>query len=302
MPVCDLQGKNVLVTGASSGIGWQLAKVLAGEHARVAILARRRDRLEQLATELEVDGHEPPLILCADLGIRGAAAAAAAELLHARGPVDILINNAGGGVGGSTWAVADRDEARENFEVDFWSPLALIGALVPGMRKRGQGTVVNVTSIRQVFAWPSFGQNTAAQAAKALATETLRIELQRFGVHIMEAILGPVDTPIQGPTSLIPGLVESVHGRFGVATPQDVAARIVAGICDGEERVFCPPETTRRAFESPYQLRQEIAAEVEQLQRGLPLPGDEIDELVVGSGHPMILESRAQWEREHADQ
>jgi NAD(P)-dependent dehydrogenase (short-subunit alcohol dehydrogenase family) len=287
----ELQQKNVLITGASSGIGWELAKSFAAEGAQVAVLARRRQRLQQLAGER-------PLILCADLSERGAAKAAAEELVGERGPADVLINNAGGGVGGSTWAVADGYEARENFEVDFWSPLALIGALVPAMRERGDGAVVNVTSVRQVFAWPSFGQNTAATAAKALVTETLRMELRRFGVQVLEVILGPVETPIQGPTKLIPGLVESVHGRFGVATPKQVAELVVAGVRDGAERVFCPPDTTQEAYEHPHELRQQIADEVAKLQAELPVPGDEIDELVVGSDHPLILQMREQWEQE----
>jgi uncharacterized protein len=296
----ELTEKNVLITGASSGIGWELAKAFAKEGSRVAVLARRQERLEQLATEIEGTGAERPLVLCADLSKRGAAKAAADQLLNDCGPIDVLINNAGGGVGGSTWAVADGDEARDDFEVDFWSPLALIGALVPVMRRRGEGAVVNVTSIRQIFAWPSFGQNTAATAAKALVTETLRMELRRFGVRVVEVILGPVETPIQGPTKLIPGLVESVHGRFGIASPEQVATLVVAGVREGAERVFCPPETTQEAYEHPHELREQIAAEVARLQADSPLPGEEIDELVIGADHPLILQTRAQWEQEHA--
>jgi NAD(P)-dependent dehydrogenase (short-subunit alcohol dehydrogenase family) len=297
----ELAEKNVLITGASSGIGWELAKAFAKQGSRVVVLARRQERLEQLAAEIEAAGTERPLILCADLSKRGAAKAAADQLLSDRGPVDVLINNAGGGVGGSTWAVADGDEARDDFEVDFWSPLALIGALVPAMRKRGDGAVVNVTSIRQVFAWPSFGQNTAATAAKALVTESLRMELRQFGVRVLEVILGPVDTPIQGPTKLIPGLVDSVHARFGVASPQQVAALVVAGVRQGAERVFCPPEVTQDAYEHPHELREQIAGEVARLQAELPLPGEEIDQLIFGSDHPVVLQARAQWEQEHAE-
>src|SRR3954466_2432815 len=102
MSAYDLRDKNVLVTGASSGIGWQLAKAFAAQRARVAVLARRRERLEQLADQIENDGGSRPLILRCDLAERGAAKAAAMKLLQEWQTLDVLINNAGGGVGGST--------------------------------------------------------------------------------------------------------------------------------------------------------------------------------------------------------
>jgi NAD(P)-dependent dehydrogenase (short-subunit alcohol dehydrogenase family) len=295
--VCD---RRVLITGASSGIGWALAKAFGAEGARLAVLARRRQRLEMLADEITAAGGRRPLVVRADLSVRGAAADAASEVLSELDGVDLLVNNAGGAVGGSLWAVADRDEARSDFEVDFWSPLALIGAIVPGMRQRGQGAVVNVTSIRQIVAWPSFGQNAAAQAALAQATETLRLELDRFGVRVIEVIPGPIETPVQGPTRLMPGIVEAIHGRLGTATPEELSAMIVEAVKTGVDRVFCPEDSTRHMYEHPVETRNLIA---EDARRTLSaLPADEaIDSLVVGADHPLILSAREQWEREHQD-
>src|SRR4051812_15502191 len=198
----ELGGRRALITGASSGIGWALARAFATEGAQLVLLARRLERLEALAESIAASGAPAPIAIKCDLSVRGAARAAADEVVARLGGVDVLVNNAGGAVGGSVWAVADGDEARTDFEVDFWSPLALVGALVPGMRQRGHGTVVNVTSIRQIVAWPSFGQNASAQSALAQVTETLRLELDRFGVHVVEVIPGPIETPAQGPTRL----------------------------------------------------------------------------------------------------
>jgi NAD(P)-dependent dehydrogenase (short-subunit alcohol dehydrogenase family) len=196
--------------------------------------------------------------------------------------------------------VADRDEARADFEVDFWSPLALIGALVPDMRLRGEGAVVNVTSMRQVFGWPMFGHNTAAQAALALITETLRLELMPFGVHVIEVIPGPVDTPVQGPTKLIPGIVEAVHGRMGMAQPEEIAVLIVEAVRDRRDRVFCPEETTRALYENPIKLREEMVEDVKRMFSESPMPGEVIDHLVIGADDPMITQAREQWEADHA--
>jgi uncharacterized protein len=294
----ELGGKRVLLTGASSGIGWALAKAFATEGSELAVVARRRERLDLLAEQIATAGDRRPLVVAADLSVRGAAAEAAERVLREWPGVDVLVNNAGGAVGGSLWAVADGDEARSDFEVDFWSPLAMIGAVVPGMRRRGHGAVVNVTSIRQVVAWPSFGQNSAAQAALAVATETLRLELDRFGVNVVEVIPGPIETPVQGPTQLMPGIVDALHGRLGTATPVELAALIVEAVKMGSDRVFCPEESTRHMYEHPVEARAQIGADARRTLNELP-PDDAIDTLVIGADHPLVLSAREQWEREH---
>lgn len=294
-----LDGKRVLITGASSGIGWATAKAFAAEGARLLLVARRKERLERLARAIEEAGGPAAAVYVCDLSVRGQAAAAAAEIIEAVGGVDVLVNNAGGAVGGSIWAVADGDEARADFEVDFWSPLALIGALVPGMRARGHGVVANVTSIRQFLAWPSFGQNGAAQAALAMATETLRLELEPYDVNVIEVIPGPIETPVQGPTKLIPGLVEAIHGRLGTASPEELASAIVAATAEHRDRVFCPEETGQAMYEDQVRARAEVAADARRMLAGLP-PNEMIDTLVIGADHPVIATAREQWEQEHA--
>ena len=229
----------MLLTGASSGIGRELAFVLAGRGARLAITARRRDRLEDVAQGIENRGHERPVVLEADLAQRGAAGGLAADALAALGDVDVLVNNAGGGVGASQWAAGDADAAREAFEVNYWSPLALVQALVPPMRERGSGAVVNVTSMAQVNTWPVFGAYAATKAALALATETLRLELSGSGVHVLEAIPGPVDTAVQGETRLAPG-IERMLDRVPLGDAGEMASRTVAALERGRTRVIYP--------------------------------------------------------------
>lgn len=296
----SLKDKGVLLTGASSGIGYSLALALGAAGTRQVLVARRKERLEALADRIAATGGYRPLVVAADLSVRGEAARAAKEALSALDRIDVLVNNAGGAVGGSIWAVADADEARADFEVDFWSPLALIGAVVPEMRRRGDGTVVNVTSIRQVFAWPSFGHNTAAKAALALATETLRLELMRFGVYVVEVVPGPISTPSQGPTALLPGIAEVVHNRFGMAAPEEIAAMVVDAIQDRTDRVFCPAATTKAAYDEPVRFRAEIAEEVRRIFSDAEASDEMIDHLVVGSEHPLIVQAREAWEAEHA--
>src|SRR5919106_1135242 len=87
----------------------------------------------------------------------------AARATEALGEIDVLINNAGGGVGGTIASIGDRDEGREAFEVNYWSPLALAASIVPRMRARESGIIVNVTSGAQVTVWPLFGAYAATK-------------------------------------------------------------------------------------------------------------------------------------------
>jgi uncharacterized protein len=234
-----LSGTPVLLTGASSGIGRELALVLADRGARLAITARRRDRLDDLAQTIADRGHERPAVIEADLARPGAAQTLAREAVAELGRVEVLVNNAGGGVGGSQWAVGDADAAREAFEVNYWSPLALVHAVVPSMREQRKGAVVNVTSMAQINTWPVFGAYAATKAALALATETLRLELSGSGVHVLEAIPGPVDTAVQGETRLAPG-IERMLDRVPLGDAAEMARRIADALSRGRTRVIYP--------------------------------------------------------------
>ena len=238
-----IAGKRVLLTGASSGIGRELAKQLASRGARLAVAARRRPQLESLAEEIAAAGRPAPAVIEADLSRPGAAAELARASLAALDQVDVLVNNAGGGVGGRITSVGDREEAREAFEVNYWSPLALIQALAPPMRDRGDGTIVNVTSMGQVSSWPGFGAYAATKAALSLATETLTMEMEGTGVGVMEVLPGPVDTAVQGETRRAPG-IERLLDRTPLGDAATMAAKIVTGLEQGSRRVIYPRRAT----------------------------------------------------------
>src|SRR4051812_42678601 len=235
----DLHDRAVLLTGASSGIGRATALALAGHGTRLAVVARREKELQSLAEQITAAGGQPPVVLPADLSRRGVAADVAEQAVNELGLIDVLINNAGGGVGGSQWAVADGEAAREAFEINLWAPLALIGALVPAMRERRRGVVVNVTSAAQTVTWPCFGTYAATKAAFALTTESLRLELQASGVAVVEFVPGPVDTAVQGETRLIPG-IDKLLKPLGLGSPDEAARLLVRAIERGHGQVVYP--------------------------------------------------------------
>jgi short-subunit dehydrogenase len=277
------EGRRVLVTGASSGIGRELARELAGRGAVLAISARRQPLLETLAGELEEATGRAPMVIVADLAQRGEAERVAREADAALGSVDVVVNNAGGGVGGRIATVGDRDEAREAFEVNYWSPLALIHALVPGMLERGTGAVVNVTSMAQVSSWPGFGAYAATKAALGLATETLRMELAATGVHVLEAIPGPIDTAVQGETRLAPG-IERMIDRVPLGDAAEMARRIVHALERRRERLIYPRRAAVAWF-APALARRDTRRQAARADREVdPAARAALEGLVVRTG------------------
>jgi short-subunit dehydrogenase len=300
MPEVPIAGSRMLLTGASSGIGRELAEALGARGAVLAITARRRSLLEELADEIEAGGGTVPVVLEADLSNRGAAQALASEAEDALGQIDVLINNAGGGVGGRIAAVGDRDEAREAFEVNYWSPVALIRALVPAMAERGRGAVVNVTSMAQVSTWPGFGSYAATKAALAVATETLAMELVETGVKVIEAIPGPVDTAVQGETRLAPG-IEQMLDRTPLGDPAVLARLIVQALEQGKARVIYP-RRARIAYVLPTLVRRDTRRLAARTAKEVdPATREALGSLVVRTGSmgdEIARKARGAWERE----
>jgi short-subunit dehydrogenase len=291
-----IEGRRVLVTGASSGIGRAIAREMAGHGAALAIAARREGLLEELAGEIEGQGERRPVVLASDLSKRGAAAELAERAAGELGKIDVLVNNAGGGVGGTQWAVGDHDAAREAFEVNFWSPVALTAALVPGMRERGSGAVVNVTSMAQVTTMWAMGHYLATKAALARGTEALRLELTGSGVHVLEVIPGPVDTAVQAETRLIPGAGD-VLDRAPLGDAQTLAGLAVRALERGRPRLIYP-RSMRALYALPLIDRWYMSRQARRLADRI----DTEDGRVIRSGSmgdEVAREARAAWDRVH---
>jgi short-subunit dehydrogenase len=230
--------------------------------------------------------------------VRGAADELGRAVLEALGPVDILVNNAGGGVGGRQMAVGDRDEGREVFELNVWSPVVLVQRLVPGMRQRRLGAVVNVTSMAQVMTWPFMGHYTASKAALASLTETLRLELRGSGVQVLQVIPGPVGTPIYGESQLVPGLMKAM-GAIRPGDPEVLARRVIRALQRDRARMVYPG-MLRLAYELPVLVRATVGVQVDR-------SADEIDpddERVLRSGShgdELARAAREAWDRGDRD-
>jgi uncharacterized protein len=243
----------VLLTGASGSIGAEVARKLAQRGMRLALTGRREDRLHELAREIETATGRSPAVLPADLGHSGNVEKLAADATETLGGVDVLVNNAGVTMQGLIWVAGDGDEARQLFETNSWSPIALVAALAPGMIERGGGAVVNVGSIAGASAIPRLGHYSTSRAALTLATEVMQKELGPRGVRVVEVVFGPIDTPArrEGGIGNAPGQREgsgifSLPGRLIDKGPMlgqiDQAAETIVKVVTGKETgaVFYP--------------------------------------------------------------
>jgi short-subunit dehydrogenase len=172
-----------IVTGASSGIGAQLARDLAARGMRVVLLARRADRLDAVASEIRTAGGQADPLVC-DVAVRASVEDAVAGTLARHGHIDLLVNNAGYGR-----HVLFKDHAVEDVELmmrtNYLGAVYATKAALPAMRARGRGWIVNVSSVAGKLGQPDEAAYSASKFAVAGLSEALALELAPLGIHVM---------------------------------------------------------------------------------------------------------------------
>jgi short-subunit dehydrogenase len=185
--------ETVLITGASSGIGREMARLFAADGAELVLVARSLDRLVKLAEELTAEYGVKAEIVPADLGL----ATGPSEIMQALSQrdlkVDVLVNNAGFGVLG-TIAEIGADRQREMIEVNATSLTRLTALLLPGMLERRHGAILNVASTAAFQAGPKQAVYYATKAYVLSFTEALAEEVRGSGVRVCCLAPGPTQT------------------------------------------------------------------------------------------------------------
>ncbi|MFC9894736.1 SDR family NAD(P)-dependent oxidoreductase [Nocardia sp. NPDC127579] len=197
-----LPGKRVVITGASSGIGRATALRLAELGAEVALVARRRDELEQVGAEIARHGGRA-LVLPCDLTDRAAVHELAAELLGTWGQVDILINNAGRSIRRTVLESCTRfHDFERTMAVNYYGPVALTLELLPSMIERGDGHIVNVATWGvPAERMPKFAAYHASKSALTAFGHSLAAEVAEHGIHVTAVHFPLVRTPMIAPTA-----------------------------------------------------------------------------------------------------
>ena len=225
---------HVAITGASSGIGRALAVEYGRAGAKLTLVARRRELLEEVAREIGREVH----IVAQDLSDpeRAAEWLPAAEEIN--GPVDVLINNAGVMSIGLT-AELDARVGQRMLDVCLSAPLRLTRAVLPSMLERRAGTIVQVASMASFATPPGGTWYGAAKAGLASFAESLRHELKGTGVNILTVYPGPVATPLAdaGYAAYAPSRIVDA---LPAGNPQDLAKLIRSGVAKGSARIIYP--------------------------------------------------------------
>jgi len=177
-----------LVTGASSGIGRETARRLAHEGFQVIVLARRRERLAELAKQNQNIIPEP-----VDLSDELALEKFCQEISTSPEPITVLVNNAGFSVRG---VIEDVSVAsiRRLFEVNLFALIRITQACLPGMRRLRRGTIVNLSSVVGKFPYPTSGPYAATKHAVEAISDALRMEVRPFGIRVVTIRPGVIGT------------------------------------------------------------------------------------------------------------
>jgi NAD(P)-dependent dehydrogenase (short-subunit alcohol dehydrogenase family) len=218
-----LRGAVVAITGASAGIGRETALAFAREGARVAVCARRTDRLRELAAQIAAAGSEA-LVQEVDVADEAQVGAFVRATVDRFGRLDVLVNNAGYGVRGRVEETPAEDY-RRLMEVNYLGTVYGCRAAIPLMRAQGGGVIVNVSSIVGHRSLPGGGAYAATKAAQISLTESLRVELSGTGVHACTV------HPIGTDTEFAEVAARASPGRKGGALgPQQTAQAVARAI------------------------------------------------------------------------
>ncbi len=216
----------VVITGASSGIGWALAKELAGQGCKVGLLARRLDKLEALAQEIRAAGGIAA-VAQADVADRHQAVAGIHSLRSELGPVDLLIANAGLGQP-TPLDPLSFDLVESMFKVNTLGVVYSIEAVLPEMLRRGQGHLAAISSVGAYKGFPGVSGYCASKAAVSTYMEGLRIELASRGIAVTTICPGFIKTAMTDVNTFhMPGLMGA-----------DKAARLIVRALARKRKVY----------------------------------------------------------------
>jgi hypothetical protein len=228
--------QTVLITGASSGIGAELARRLAAEGSDLVLVARRTERLEALATDLRTRAPVTVHTIAADLS-RPAAGYELLQEVQQRGvEVTSVVNNAGFGVWGELVAT-DPAELRRMIAVNITAVVDISRAFIPLLREHGHGYLVNVTSLAAYSSIPMQGAYSASKAFVLSFTESLWAEMRGTGVRVLAYAPGVTRTEFFEVLATAPG-ADTARAQAG---PAQTPAQVVDGLLEQLARRDPPP-------------------------------------------------------------
>lgn len=231
----NLIGARILLTGASSGIGKALAMRLAQYQGHLLLTARRVERLEQLAEQVQQRGAKVSWIDgdITESETRGRLISAVNDEL---GGLDILVNNAGVGAIGP-FATANADRLRQIMEVNFFAPVELIRSCLPSLQNSQHPLIVNIGSVLGHYAVPKKSEYCASKFALHGFNDALRCELLDKGIDVL--LISPSTTQSEFMEGLVEKQGTATSSPFAM-TPEAVAVQITRAMTRGRRELILP--------------------------------------------------------------
>lgn len=273
----DFQGRTVVISGASRGLGLELARRFADEGANLALLARDENKLAATAKELRQYGTRVITRVC-DVSEQRQVRDAVASILAEAGKIDVLVNNAGMIQAGPVENM-DLDDYQSALGVHFWGPLYLMREITPHMKSRGQGRIVNIASIGGKVAVPHLLPYAASKFALVGLSDGMRAELRKDGIYVTTVCPGLMRTGSHL-NAFFKGQHKKEYALFAIANASpllsirsELAARQIIEACRyGQAEIVITPQA--RLLRLANSLFPSLMAETLALvNRALPRTG-----------------------------
>jgi 3-oxoacyl-[acyl-carrier protein] reductase len=239
-----MKDKVALVTGSSSGIGREVARALAAQGARVAVVASRdRAKAQDVVSEIEAAGDKAQAFV-ADISSARGATTLVREVEAELGPIDLLVNSAG--VYFPTRAGEATEEAFDRMvAINLKGSFFTLNAVAPGMKARGAGRIVNIASVAGIAPNPEYSLYAATKAGIIALTRAVALELAPYGINLNAIAPGNTETPINADIRTAPehaaqrARIESVTPSRRLFTPAaEIAAAIVFLLSDAARGMY----------------------------------------------------------------
>ncbi|MGZ4298839.1 MAG: SDR family NAD(P)-dependent oxidoreductase [Solirubrobacteraceae bacterium] len=227
-----VRGKTIMITGASSGIGEAASLQIGKAGGKILLVARTKDKLDAVADRVQDEGGTAFVHTC-DLSDSDDVERMAREVLAQHGHVDILVNNAGKSIRRSVDRSYDRfHDYQRTMALNYFAPVKLMLDLLPVMRERGSGHIINISTIGLQINTPRFAAYLASKAALDAFSRSIGPEVIGDGVHLTTVYMPLVRTPMIAPTKM--------YDRLPTLSPEQAGAMICEAIRKRPKKIGTP--------------------------------------------------------------
>jgi len=254
----ELSNKSILLTGASRGIGREIALAFARQGGKLVLAGRNQEALDETRTGVESAGGEA-IVAVGDVTDAAWRHAIVDKAVQTYGGLDILVNNAGVVSAGSLEKLSEAD-INQQLQVNLVAPILLTRAALPALRQRQDAAVVNISSIFGLLGMPFYATYGATKAGIAHFGEAMRRELADQGIHVMTVYPGATDTPMMATAGL------GDKAGFVYDTPEGVAQALLEGLETNQLTVIRADDNSQSMLDANQQKPRELDAQIQEMK------------------------------------